>query len=200
MRIAPAALLFCAAACDGAVTALPPAPGPRIAVRDDFESPNPKWRTIEGTWERRSGLLAQTSTDHAFNVALLEERRFTDVDVTVRFRPLSGERDASGGIVLRATDGRNYLLVRANALEENVRLYTVVDGRRRQIATAAVKAPAMGAWHALRVVAAGDRIEAHLDGVRLLDHSGTPVGSGWVGLWTKEDSVTEFDDFVAEGP
>jgi len=67
-----------------------------------------------------------------------------DLDVSVRFRPVSGKEDASGGIIFRAQDGRNYLLVRANALENNFRLYTMVNGRRSTIASARVNTPCQG--------------------------------------------------------
>ncbi len=171
----------------------------KTSIKDDFESDNAKWAFPEGTWTRRGGVLVQTSTNHVFNIALLQDRRFSDVDVTVKIRPVSGKEDASGGIVVRAKDGRNYLIVRANALEENVRLYAVKDGSRNQLASARVAAPKLGEWHTLRVVAVGDHIQAHLNGTLVIDHHDATFTSGWVGLWTKADSVTEFDDLTIEG-
>jgi hypothetical protein len=117
----------------------------------------------------------------------------------VRFRPISGKEDASGGIILRAKDGRNYFLVRANALENNFRLYTIVNGKRSTIASARVTEPKLGEWHRIRVVAKGPRIQAYLDDALLLDHEDKTFTGGWLGLWTKADSVTEFADLEATG-
>src|SRR6185436_1577715 len=82
-------------------------------VKDDFEKDNPKWKFAAGKWERRSGVLAQTAETQPWAVAVLEDRKFADVDVTVKFRPVSGKEDASGGILFRARDAKNYYLVRA---------------------------------------------------------------------------------------
>jgi hypothetical protein len=144
-------------------------------------------------------VLAQTVETQPWAVALLQDQQFTDVDVSVRFRPISGKEDASGGIILRARDGQNYLLVRANALENNFRLYTLIDGSRRTLASARVTEPKLGQWHTLRVTATGPRIQAWLDGAALLDHKDTTYTRGFIGLWTKADSVTEFADLTATG-
>jgi len=114
------------------------------------------------------------------------------VDVSVRFKPISGREDASGGIVFRFSDGK-YYVVRANALEDNFRFY-YYDQKRYQLATAKVKPPALGQWHTLRVVAVADLIQAYLDGQLLLDHRDARFKRGQVGLWTKSDSVTAFDE------
>lgn len=171
----------------------------KVTIKDDFEKENSKWRFVSGKWERRSGVLAQTATENASNVVLLEETKFSDLDVSVRFRPISGKTDASGGIVFRAKDEKNYYLVRGNSLESNIRLYTVKDGRRHQIASTKVTAPALGEWHTIRTVAKGSKIQAYLDGKLLIDHEDKSLGDGWVGLWTKADSVTEFDDLEISG-
>ena len=117
----------------------------------------------------------------------------------MRFRPVSGREDASGGIIFRAKDGQNYLLVRANALENNFRLYSIVNGKRSTIASARVTEPKLGVWHTIRVVTAGPKIQAYLNGAMLLDHQDKTFAEGWVGLWTKADSVTEFSDLEVTG-
>ena len=122
---------------------------------------------------------------------------YTDVDVSVKFKPISGREDASGGIIFRFADGR-YYVVRANALEDNFRLYAN-DRGRRQLASASVKPPALGQWHSLRVVAVGDHMQAWLNGALYLDHRDARFKSGRIGLWTKADSVTAFDDLVIRG-
>lgn len=174
-----------------------------VTVREDFQSKLQDWKFVQGDWRQRmsdgSGVLAQTAEGYAFPVALWKKLRFGDVDVTVRFKPISGRIDASGGIVFRAKDDRNYYVVRANSLENNYRLYTVVNGRRSKIAGTTIDAPSLGQWHTLRVVAMGTHIQAYLDDSLLIDHRDEMYSDGWVGLWTKADAVTEFNDLVVKG-
>ena len=174
--------------------------------RFDFETKGVgDWTTVDGQWavEDMAGapsgkkVLVQRATRNQFNVIVAPRGPFTDVDVSVKFKPISGQEDASGGIVFRFTDGK-YYVIRANALEDNFRLY-YYDRGRRQIATASVKAPALGQWNAMRLVAAGDHMQAWLDGKLYLDHRDTRFKSGRVGLWTKADSITAFDDLTIRG-
>ena len=144
-------------------------------------------------------VLAQTEETQPWAVAILKDQKFDDVDATVRFRPISGREDASGGIIFRAKDGQNYLLVRANALENNFRLYTMVSGKRSTIASARVTEPKLGEWHKIRVTAQGPKIQAYLNDALLLNHDDKTFTGGWVGLWTKADSVTEFADLEIAG-
>ena len=175
----------------------------KTSMKDDLGKENPKWKFVAGQWTRRpSGgrpVLAQVAETQPWAVAILEDQKFDDIDVTVRFRPISGKEDASGGIIFRAKDGKNYLLVRANALENNFRLYTIVNGKRSTIASARVTEPTLGEWHRIRVVAKGPKIQAYLDDSLLLDHEQKTFTGGWVGLWTKADSVTEFADLEVTG-
>ena len=187
----------------GLVATFAVAAGETTTMKYDLGAENPKWKFVAGQWVRRpSGdqkVLAQAVETQPWAVAVLEDKKFSDVDVSVRFRPVSGREDASEGIIFRAKDGQNYLLVRANALENNFRLYTVVNGKRSTIASARVNEPKLGAWHTIRVVAAGPKIEAYLNGARLLDHEDRTFTQGWIGLWTKADSVTEFADLEIKG-
>jgi len=165
----------------------------------------PGWTTVDGQWvvEDMAGapvgkkVLVQKATRNAFNVIVAPSGPYTDVDVSVKFDPLSGKEDASGGIVFRFNDGK-YYVVRANGLESNFRLY-YYDRGRRQLASASVKAPPLGQWHLLRVVAIGDHIQAWLDGTPYLDHRDSRFKSGRVGLWTKADSITAFSDLTIRG-
>ena len=179
------------------------ASGETTTMKYDLGAENTKWKFVAGQWVRRpSGdrkALTQTVETQPWAVALLEDKKFADVDISVRFRPVSGREDASGGIIFRAKDGQNYLLVRANALENNFRLYTMVNGKRSTIASARVTEPKLGVWHAIRVVATGPKIQAYLNGTMLLDHQDKTFMDGWVGLWTKADSVTEFADLEITG-
>src|SRR5262245_395552 len=179
------------------------AAGETTTMRYDLGSENAKWKFVTGQWVRRASggrqVLAQTVETQPWAVALLEDQRFSDLDVSVRFRPISGKEDASGGVIFRAQDGRNYFLVRANALENNFRLYTIVNGKRSTIASARVTEPTLGAWHTIRVVATGPKIRASLDNAQLLEHDDRTFSQGWIGLWTKADSVTEFADLEVTG-
>ena len=116
--------------------------------------------------------------------------------VEVRFKPMSGKEDQAGGIVWRWKDGDNYYVARANALENNVSLYYTTGGRRVTIKY--VNAPvSANAWHVLRVEFAGPSIKVALDGKTYIDEKDTHIaGAGSVGMWTKADSVTAFDDFA----
>ena len=124
---------------------------------------------------------------------------FADGYVEVKFKPISGKEDQAGGLVWRWKDGDNYYVARANALEDNVSLYYTQNGGR--ITVKYVDAPvAKNQWHTLRVEFAGRRIRVALDGkVYIEADDGHIAGPGRVGVWTKADSVTLFDDF-AYGP
>src|SRR5258707_11533115 len=115
--------------------------GPRLAItspektsmKDDLGKDNPKWKFVTGQWTRRQSggrqVLAQVVETQPWAVAILEDQKFDDLDATVRFRPISGKEDASGGDIGRAKDGRNYLLVRPKALENNLLLFTIVNAK-----------------------------------------------------------------------
>jgi hypothetical protein len=174
--------------------------------RFDFEAQGvDRWTIVDGQWtvEEMPGapsgrrVLVQRAVKNAFNVIVAPPGPFTDVDVSVRFKPLAGREDASGGIVFRFSQGR-YYVVRANALEGNFRLY-YYDGGRRQLASARVTPPAVGQWHTMRLVTVGDRMQAWLDGALSLDHRDSRFKAGRVGLWTKADSITAFDDLTVRG-
>jgi hypothetical protein len=166
---------------------------------DNFNKQDASWSQKTGTWVFENGVLKQTSTKNHFPLILLEKEKFSDVDISVDFKPISGRIDASGGIVFRAVDKDNYYIVRANALENNYRLYTFIDGSRSQIATATVKEPSLKEFHTMRIVAKGDHIQAYLDGKLYIDHHDNSFTKGFTGLWTKADSVTEFDNFKVVG-
>lgn len=148
-------------------------------------------------------VLAQASadrTDYRFPLAIFDAPVVGDAAVTVAFKAVSGEVDRAAGIALRLRDANNYYVVRANALEDNVRLYRVVAGKRIQFAGADVKVPS-GTWQRLGLTAHGNRFEAFLDGRSLFTATdSTFAGAGRIALWTKADSVTWFDDLVIATP
>ena len=126
----------------------------------------------------------------------VKDASLADGVVEVKMKPLSGREDQAGGVVWRWKDGDNYYVARANALENNVSLYYTERGSRKTIKY--VDAPVAGnAWHTLRVEFAGTRIRVILDGVARIEVEDKHIsGAGAVGVWTKADSVTLFDDFA----
>jgi hypothetical protein len=141
-------------------------------------------------------VLAQTSsdkTDYRFPLMILEQPRAADVTVAVRFKPVAGEVDRAAGIAVRLTDADNYYVVRANALEDNVRFYRVVKGSREELEGVNIKVSG-NAWHTLGFRAEGERFTVTFDGKQLFTASDpTFADAGKVALWTKADSVTRFD-------
>ena len=167
----------------------------------DLSKPLEGWEAMSGRWttEEVAGAqgrraLVQRETDNEFNVIVAPGGPYDDVTVSVRFKPMSGREDASGGIVFRFAEGR-YYVIRANALEDNFRLYYYDQGRR-MLTTTAVKAPTLGQWHALQISAKRDRLQGWLDDKLLIDHHDSRFMAGRIGLWTKADSITAFDSLT----
>lgn len=134
------------------------------------------------------------STSYRFPVAVANEPSLRDLQLSVRCKPVSGQVDQACGLVFRYRDENNYYITRANALEDNVRFYYVMKGKRYQLASWSGQV-ASGSWHELRVEARGDHIEAYWDSKKVIDaHDSTFRSAGKVGVWTKADSVTRFDD------
>ena len=159
---------------------------PRWSVEQDAGSPSPPH-------------VMKQSGRGDFPWCVKRDVAIADGYVEVKFKALAGKDDQAGGVVWRWKDGDNYYVARANALENNVSLYYTQNGRR--ITIKYVDAPvAKGQWHVLRVEFAGARIAVALDGKRYIEQDDTHIGgAGAVGVWTKADSVTAFDDFSYGG-
>ena len=159
----------------------------------------PKW-TIEAdpTAPSAPNVLRQSGVG-TFPWCIKKGTALSDGVLEVKFKPISGKEDQAGGLVWRWKDGENYYVARANALENNISLYYTASGRRNTVKY--VSAPvARNGWHALRVEFNGKRITVALDGTTYIDLDDEHIaGPGAVGVWTKADSVTAFDDF-AYGP
>jgi hypothetical protein len=162
------------------------------------------WKLVaDETAPSKGGLaLAQTaeSPGAMFNLCVAEETKFRDVEISVAFKAVEGKKDQGGGVVWRYQDANNYYIARMNPLEDNYRVYKVVDGKRIQLETEeGVKVP-VKEWHTLKVKMTGNRIECFLDGKKLLDaRDDTFKTPGKVGLWTKADARTYFDEFKVSG-
>jgi len=165
------------------------------------EGPGSVWKVVEDPAVAGGKALAQTSLEGPnplFNLCVAEDTSFTDVEIELALKAVAGKKDQGGGPVWRYQDANNYYVARVNPLEDNYRVYKVVNGRRTQLGTADVKAPAEK-WHQLRVVHQGDHIQCFLNGRLMLDvHDSAFPGPGKVGLWTKADAVTHFHDFRAK--
>jgi hypothetical protein len=155
-------------------------------------------------------VLAQTdedATSYRFPVCVLDAVMAKDVEVSVRFKPVKGAKDQAAGIVWRYRDKDNYYVARANALEGNVVLYKVQDGRRTDLkptgagffAYGKKSTVVPGTWGQLGVVARGNLFQVWIGGQKLFEvEDSTFPGPGQVGVWTKADSVTYFDDLRVE--
>jgi hypothetical protein len=166
------------------------------------QGPGSVWKVLKDTPTPGGNVLAQTSDqgpNRLFNLCVADKTSFADLDLTVDFKPVAGKLDQGGGALWRCRDADNYYLARMNPLETNFRVYKVVGGKRSQLATADVKAPA-GKWYTLRIVHQGRHIQCYLDGKRYLDvQDDTFPAAGKVGLWTKADAQTYFANLKVVG-
>lgn len=157
-----------------------------------------QWAVVQDASATGGHAIAQTSqdqTDNRFPLAIYQPVNAKNVEVTVRFKPVGGKIDQAGGIAVRLATPDDYYVVRANALEDNVRFYRVVKGNRQQIGGANVKV-AKNQWHTLTLKAAGDRFTVSFDGKELYTATDRTFSEpGRTALWTKADSVTHFDRF-----
>lgn len=220
-RPLPLLLLLTAAACstsggEGGLHA--PGPSARTWSFEDppggmpaewrIETTNPREAGVQARWQIRAEAGApsgeriaalvdpQGATGQAYNLCWTAKVEQADVELEVAVRAESGEEDQGGGPAWRVQGADNYYLVRWNPLEDNFRLYYVQDGERVQIASAHVEADP-SAWHRIRVSHAGTGIACAFDGeVLLRAEDATHTLPGGVGLWTKADAATAFDDLV----
>ena len=162
------------------------------------------WK-VQGDESARAGanVLTQTSSEGPnplFNLCVADKTSYKNVDLTVSFKALTGNIDQGGGPVWRYKDENNYYIARMNPLEDNFRVYKVVDGRRRQLDSSDMKASA-GKWHTIRVVQKGNHMQCYLNGKLHLDvKDETFADAGKIGLWTKADAVTSFDKLSVATP
>jgi hypothetical protein len=133
--------------------------------------------------------------DAEFPAIALGNGVYGDLTVTMRFKPISGKVDQAAGIISRVQDKDNYYIIRANVLETNVNLYKYAGGRRSGIKDGSVKV-ANSQWQELRLEVSGDRLRGFLNGQLVVEAIDRTYKAGRVGLWTKADSVTCFDDVV----
>src|SRR5213593_4839241 len=155
-----------------------------------------KW-TIEkdDTAPSKPNVLKQ-SGEATYPVCIKDDTNLKDGFVEVKFKPISGKEDQAGGLIWRAKDANNYYIARANALEDNVTIYHTIQGRRTEKKRASMKV-ATNQWHTLRVDFQSNHFAVTFDGKKVIEwDDDTFKDAGKVGVWTKADSVTVFDDFT----
>ena len=172
----------------------------------NFESDTPGkiakgFRNEVGRWEvKKEGenhVLYQMakSDDDTFNVTLVEGTNFKDIDLSVRLKAVEGKLDQGGGLVWRTNDKSNYYIARYNPLEDNFRVYKVEGGKRTMFES--TKLPGDTNWHTLRITMVGTKITCYFDGKKSLEADDpTFPGPGMIGLWSKADAQSYFDDLT----
>jgi hypothetical protein len=162
------------------------------------------WKVVaDDTAPSKTGyVLSQTaeSPNRVFNLCVLEDSSFKDGEIRVAFKAIRGDNDQGGGIVWRYQDANNYYIARMNPLEKNYRVYKVVAGDRKELWSKEGLKVKVGTWHRLKIKQEGDHIECFLDGKKMLDaKDDTFTKAGKVGLWSKSDAQTHFDEFQVRG-
>jgi hypothetical protein len=142
------------------------------------------------------GLTKTENVKSTYNLAIAEKASFKDLDLSVSLKGVSGKEDQGGGPIWRCIDENNYYTCRINPLEPNFRVYKVINSKRTQLQSVEVKTNT-GQWYTLRVVMVGKHITCYLDGNKMLDVQDDALpNAGKVGLWTKADAASVFDDLT----
>ena len=173
------------------------------SLTHDFEEENlSRWKS-NANWqieEDKSSMvlsLIERSNSRGFNLCYTQDVNFTDGNISTLFRANKGKIDQGGGLMWRVQDDDNYYVARFNPLEDNFRFYIVQEGIRKEIAS--VDVALTGGWHSMTIVQQGDSFEGYLDGKRVLHAKDSRLPkSGGVGVWTKADALTSFDDVRIE--
>lgn len=161
-----------------------------------------EWKVVadESAPSQTGFVLAQTakSPRSMFNLCVIEDVSYRDVKLTVAFKSVAGKIDQGCGLVWRYVDPNHYYICRFNPLEDNFRIYKVIVGKRKQLASTNVELAA-DQWHTLTVTMQGDLIVCDVDGTQLGVRDDTLTDAGRIGVWTKADAQTHFDTFTAMG-
>jgi hypothetical protein len=145
------------------------------------------------------GQLMGKGAEHAYKVVLIKGSTSSNLDLEVSLLPVDGKADMGGGLIWHAADDRNYYLTRANPLEQNIRIYRVVKGVR-QILQNFDQIIDVRSWHTLRVIMRGCWVQVSFDEKQVFELCDKTFKEGLVGLWTKSDAVTYFDNLKLQRP
>lgn len=162
------------------------------------------WKVVaDETAPSKGGyVLAQIakSPRGVFNICVAEDAKYKDVELSVFFKAIAGDSDQGGGFVWRYQDHNNYYICRMNPLEDNYRVYKVVAGKRTELGRKEGLKVKAGEWHQLKVEVAGNKMEGYLDGEKMWEITDdTYKAAGKVGLWSKADAQTHFEEFKVKG-
>jgi hypothetical protein len=170
-------------------------------VPEGFSIQKGEWKVVaDPTAPSQPHALAQLAKNSGstYNLILVSGINYKNVDLSVRMKAIAGQEDQGGGLVWRAKDADNYYVARFNPLEDNYRFYKVEKGKRTELKSADVK-HSQG-WYTLRVTIEGDFIQCFYDGKKVLEaKDSTFAGPGRIGLWTKADAQSQFDDLKVKG-
>jgi hypothetical protein len=170
---------------------------PGLSAQKTGRGTLPRWEVLaDSTAPSPPNALAQRSKENSgeyFSLVVIEEGDYQDLELEVQFKAVEGAEDQGGGLIWRYQDPDNYYIARANPLEDNFRIYQVVQGMRKQLKGAYIKVTS-GAWHTMRIVVKADQMECFYDDKKYLEVRDPTFKRGKIGLWTKADAVTYFDD------
>ncbi len=180
---------------DDAKAGAPP-PGWKSAVTG---SGSAKWSVEQDSSAPSKPNVLKQSGVGTFPICIYESAKFKDGSVEIKFKPIEGKEDQAGGVIWRVQDSNNYYIARANALEDNVTIYHTIGGKRVAFKSINTKVKS-GVWHTLRVDFEGNKFAVTFDGNKVIEATDQSFpNAGKVGVWTKADSVTLFDDFTFTG-
>jgi hypothetical protein len=158
-----------------------------------------KWEVVADDSAPSKPNVLKQSGEATYPVCFKNDTSLKDGFVAVKFKPVSGKEDQAGGVIWRCQDADNYYVARANALEDNVTIYHTIKGKRASFKNIDAKV-APGVWHTLRVEFKGNKFAVIFDGKQVIEATDDSFAdAGKVGVWTKADSVTLFDDFTFGG-
>src|SRR5881394_3400310 len=155
-----------------------------------------KWEVVADDSAPSKPNVLKQSGEATYPVCIKDDTSLKDGFVEVKFKPVSGKEDQAGGVNWRCQDANNYYIARANALEDNVTIYHTIKGKRVAFKNIDTKVTS-GLWHTLRVEFAGNKFTVIFDGNKVIEATDDSfANAGKVGVWTKADSVTLFDNFT----
>ncbi len=156
------------------------------------------WKLIDDHGNKILAQLSNEQTDYRFNLITNNHLNYKDVELSVKFKGIDGEGDQGGGPIWRYIDPNNYYVARANPLENNFRVYKVVNGNRIELESASIKINSKQ-WYNIKIIMKGDRIQCFFNNILELNTTDkTFQDAGRIGLWTKSDAVTYFDDLIVK--
>jgi hypothetical protein len=158
-----------------------------------------RWEIVRDHGEKVLAQLSSETPDYRFNLAINQGLKYKNMEISVKFKGIRGHNDQGGGPLWRYQDASNYYVVRANPLENNFRLYKVVNGSRHMLKSANLPIDT-GKWYTLKITMQGNHIVCYFNGKPLLKATDNTFSqAGKIGLWTKSDAVTFFKDLRVSG-